>query len=136
MGSYFLRLKSAYVVRHSLTSTMHFKQITAVLAGLLPITIAAQQPLPTKFAPRPTTGAITPTDLMTRVYAFADDSMMGRHSGTVHHDKATDYIARELTRLGLKPGGDSGTFFQQLPVATRTLAEGSKITVDGRDFLP
>jgi hypothetical protein len=73
---------------------------------------------------------------MTRVYAFADDSMMGRHSGTVHHDKATDYIARELTRLGLKPGGDNGTFFQQLPVATRTLVDGSKITVDGRDFLP
>jgi hypothetical protein len=105
-------------------------------AVVLPIAVAAQHPLPSKFAPRPTTGAITPTDLMTRVYAFADDSMMGRHSGTVHHDKATDYIARELTRFGLQPGGDNGTFFQQLPVATRALAQGSKITVDGRDFLP
>lgn len=105
-------------------------------AVLLPLAVSAQQALPAKFAPRPTTGAITSTDLMTRVYAFADDSMMGRHSGTVHHDKATDYIAHELSRLGLQPGGDNGTFFQQLPVSTRTLAAGAKITVDGREFLP
>lgn len=71
---------------------------------------------------------------MTRVYRFADDSMMGRETGTVYHDKGTDYIAGELTRLGLRPAGDNGTFFQHLP--TRGLASDAKLTIDGREFIP
>ena len=69
----------------------------------LPCALKAQQRLPLKLAPKPTVAAITPADLMTRVYRFADDSMMGRETGTVYHDKGTDYIASELTRLGLRP---------------------------------
>ncbi len=60
--------------------------------------------------------AITPADLMTRLYIFADDSMMGREVGTPYHLKATAYIEREARRLGSLPAGDSGTYFQNLPV--------------------
>ncbi|HEX7242315.1 MAG TPA: hypothetical protein VF263_18655, partial [Longimicrobiaceae bacterium] len=35
---------------------------------------AAAGPLPLKLAPRPTGAEITPADLMTRLYVFADDS--------------------------------------------------------------
>ena len=49
--------------------------------------------------------AITPLDLMTRLYKFADDSMMGRLAGTPWNDKGTDYIAAEVKRLGLTPAG-------------------------------
>jgi hypothetical protein len=101
----------------------------------LPALVPAQRSNPIKLAPRPTAGAITPADLMTRVYIFADDSMMGRQSGTVYHDKGTDYIARELARLGLRPGGDSGTYFQRLPIVERTLSVDAKLTVDGREFV-
>ena len=38
--------------------------------------------LPHKHAPQPTTANITAADLMTRLYIFADDSMMGREVGT------------------------------------------------------
>ena len=38
--------------------------------------------LPLKYTPKPTTGAITAGDLMSRLYAFADDSLMGRDAGT------------------------------------------------------
>ena len=55
--------------------------------------------LPLKFVGPPTTGAITPLDLMTRLYKFADDSMMGRLAGTPWNDKGTDYIASEVKRL-------------------------------------
>ena len=89
---------------------------------------------PEKYAPRPTTGAITAADLMTRVYGFADDSMMGRQTGTVYHDKGTDYIARELKRLGLRPAGDSGTYFQRLPIIIRNLVAGAKLIADGKEF--
>src|SRR5262245_38900946 len=36
---------------------------------------------PEKHKPEPTTAAITDKDLMTRLYIFADDSMMGRQVG-------------------------------------------------------
>jgi hypothetical protein len=105
--------------------------VSLALPGLAGAQLSAN---PLKLAPRPTTGAIAAADLMTRVYIFADDSMMGRQTGTVHHDKGTNYIARELARLGLRPGGDSGTYFQRLPIVNRTLAAGTRLVVDGRDF--
>ena len=43
---------------------------------------AAQQPLPLKYKGPMTTPAISAGDLMTRLYVYADDSMMGR-VGTV-----------------------------------------------------
>ena len=102
----------------------------------LPCILLAQRiPLPIKLAAKPTVDAITAADLMTRLYIFADDSMMGREAGTVYHDKGTAYIARELTRFGLTPAGDNGTYFQQIPLLQRTLVEGAKLTVDGRDYV-
>ena len=108
--------------------------IVAVAALVIPTLVGAQSRNPDKFPAKPTTGAITPQDLMSRVYTFADDSMMGRQTGSVYHDKGTDYIARELTRLGLKPAGDNGTFFQRLPLVVRTIVATTKLTVDGREF--
>ncbi len=112
------------------------KRIAFALAMFAaPGALDAQQKNPEKYPPKPTVGAITPADLMTRVYQFADDSMMGRQTGTVYHDKGTDYIARELRRLGLKPAGDSGTYFQRLPIVIRNLAAGTKLVADGKEFV-
>jgi len=69
---------------------------------------------PMKWAPRPTTTEITANDLRTRLYQFADDSMHGRRIGEPGNVKGTDYIAKEFARLGLKPGGDNGTWYQEL----------------------
>jgi len=70
---------------------------------------------PRTWTPRPTAAAITANDLRTRLYQFAADSMQGRAAGEPGNLKGTEYIAREFRRLGLKPAGDSGTFFQILP---------------------
>jgi len=91
-------------------------------------------PLPLKLAPRPTTGAITLQDLMTRLYIFADDSLAGRDVGTEGHYKATTYIAGELKRLGLKPMGDSGTFFQTLPLKSRQVDRLSSFVAGGTNL--
>jgi len=56
----------------------------------------------------PTSAAITAPDLRTRLYIFADDSMMGRQFGTEGNLKATQYIANELARLSIQPGGTGG----------------------------
>ena len=70
---------------------------------------------PATWAPRPTQSKITANDLRTRLYQFAHDSMQGRRIGETGNVKGTEYIAREFRRLGLKPAGDSGTYFQVLP---------------------
>src|SRR5262245_63270355 len=91
--------------------------------------LAAQAPLPLKLDPKPTQPGITQSDLMTRLYIFADDSMMGRQTGTEYNVKGTAYIARELQKLGLEPAGENGTFFQELPLYTHALDKQSTITV-------
>ena len=70
---------------------------------------------PATWKPRRTVADITANDLRTRLYGFADDSMMGRRIGELGNQKGTEYIAREFKRLGLKPAGDNGTYFQVLP---------------------
>ena len=67
-----------------------------------------------KWAPRPTVTAITANDLRTRLYQIADDSMEGRRIGERGNFKTTAYIAAEFKRLGLEPGGDNGSYFQDL----------------------
>lgn len=91
----------------------------------------AAAPLPHKRAPKPTTASITASDLMTRLYIFADDSMMGREAGTLGNVKGTDYIAAEVKRLGLQPAGEDGGYFQTIPLKTRVTDSTSTLSVAG-----
>jgi len=75
----------------------------------------------------PTVPAITATDLRTRLYIYADDSMMGRRVGTQGDLMATRYIESEVRRMGLEPAGDSGTFFQDIhPDSIRGMPRGTQ----------
>lgn len=98
---------------------------------------------PLKWAPRPTESAITANDLRTRLYQFADDSMSGRRVGEPGNYKGTEYIAREFKRMGLKPAGDSGTFFQTLPFGpigidstSATLSIGGRSLAQRTQWIP
>src|SRR4051812_24313254 len=86
---------------------------------------------PQKLAPTATSAAISVHDLQTRLYQFADDSMLGRQVGRVGNWKGTAYIAAEVKRLGLLPAGDNGTYFQVLPFHTKRFTNHSRLTVDG-----
>jgi hypothetical protein len=105
--------------------------LLAACARAVPGTPAPGGELPRKHAPRPTTGEITTADLMTRLYIIADDSMLGREAGTLGNVKATDYIAREMQRMGLAPGGENGTYFQTVPVLIARVDTTRTISVDG-----
>jgi hypothetical protein len=106
------------------------------LATLAPLALAAQatKDLPLKYVGPATTAAITAGDLMTRLYKFADDSMMGRAVGTEYNNMGTAYIESEVRKFGLTPGGDNGTYFQNLPLYLRALDTTSTITVEGQTF--
>jgi len=86
---------------------------------------------PEKLAPAPTTAAITEQDLQTRLYQFADDSMLGRQVGRLGNFKGTNYIASELKRLGVVPAGDNESYFQNLPYHFHQFTNHSRLTVNG-----
>ena len=85
-------------------------------------------------APAATSPAITAADLRTRLYAFADDSMQGRRSGTQGNVKGTDWIAAEARRIGLEPAGEDGGWFQTVPILRRGLDPATAVTVEGQTF--
>jgi hypothetical protein len=105
-------------------------------ALILPAQISAQAALPLKHAPARTQTSINSADLMTRVYLYADDSMMGRSAGSEYNLKATAYIESEMRRLKLVPGGDAGTYFQNVPLVTRGLDATATISIDGTTLKP
>src|SRR5688500_13626029 len=107
--------------------------LAATALSVFTVVAGAQRaaPLPRKYVGPPTVAEITAGDLMTRVYKFADDSLMGRAVGTIYNDMGTAYIESEVRRLGLQPAGDNGTYFQKVPIYTRQLDSASTITVDG-----
>lgn len=86
---------------------------------------------PRRVVPAPTTAAITVRDLQIRLYQFADDSMHGRQVGRVGNMKGTAYIARELKRLGIRPAGNNGTYYQVLPYHLRQFTNHSRLSVSG-----
>ncbi|MEP6509785.1 MAG: hypothetical protein ABJC63_16280, partial [Gemmatimonadales bacterium] len=122
-------------IRLALVAASLFAPSFLMAQGAPPAPAVIVQPptltLPLKHAPRPTSAAISAADLMTRLYIFADDSMMGREAGTLGNQMGTDYIAAEAKRFGLLPAGDNGTYFQTIPLKSRALAAGSTITVGG-----
>jgi len=97
----------------------------------IPVVPAPATTLPARLSPRKTSAGISASDLMTRLYILADDSMMGREAGTIGNLRGTDYIAAEVRRLGLLPAGDDGSFFQAIPLKTRTVDSGSSLSAGG-----
>ena len=97
-------------------------RFSSVVTGAI-IAMACSQPaMQTVPGPGRTGAAITPADLKSRLYLYADDSMMGREAGTIGNYKATAYIAAEAKRLGLEPAGDNGTYFQNIKATSARFA--------------
>ena len=106
---------------------------SAALLLALATSAANAQQLPLKRQAKPTRPDITAEDLMSRLYVYADDSMGGRASGTPYHDKATTIIAGWAKQMGLKPAGDSGTYFQTVPLVKRSWV-ATPVTVGDKTF--
>ena len=121
-------MKKFVICRSALLAATAFLSVAQV--------VSAQRaaPLPRKYIGPPTVAEITAGDLMTRIYKFADDSMMGRQVGSVYNDMGTAYIESEVRRLGLQPAGDNGTYFQKLPLYTRNLDSTSTVIVGDMTF--
>ncbi|MBS0275443.1 MAG: M28 family peptidase [Proteobacteria bacterium] len=87
---------------------------TALAAVAAPV-FAAQYPGHPK-----TTPDIIAADLSARDKAISDDAFQGRGPGTVGGRAASQWIADEMKRIGLKPGYH-GSWFQPVPAVNITL---------------
>jgi Zn-dependent M28 family amino/carboxypeptidase len=59
---------------------------------------------------------------------LADDALEGRKPGTRGGKTAAKYIATQFERLGLEPAGDSGTYFQRVPIISLTPEPTLRVT--------
>ena len=89
---------------------------------------------PRTHIPTQTGAAITPSDLATRVYIFADDSLQGRLLATPGNVKGAEYIANEARRMGLIPMGDNGTYFQSVNLVDRAFDESTRLSAGSASF--
>lgn len=74
-----------------------------------------------------------------RLTVFAADDMAGREAGTEGERKAAAYLAEQLERIGVLPGGDlengQRSYFQRFEVNTaRFVPEQTYLTVHGHDL--
>jgi Zn-dependent M28 family amino/carboxypeptidase len=82
--------------------------------------------------PDATTAAITADDLAVRVKTLADDAFEGRGPGSEAGENSALWIARDMERIGLEPGGDNGGWFQTVGMVEQSLDESaSSITFNG-----
>jgi len=101
----------------------------ALLLALLPGPVAAQRLVPAARG----TASITAADVQRRIGIIADDSMLGRATPSPQLDAVAAYVAGEFQRFGLKPGGDSGTYFQHYPLeVSRFDPESSTVRIMSR----
>ena len=63
--------------------------------------------------------SIDPEKIRAHVRFLADDLLEGRGPGLRGSELAAKYIATEFALDGLQPGGDNGTYFQQVKFVGR-----------------
>ena len=92
-----------------------------LLCLLSSLPLAAQsQTSSTRSAAAKVAGAVDQRVLRSHLEFLADDALEGRRPGTRGGELAAKYIAAQLERLGLQPAGDSGTYYQHVPIITLT----------------
>jgi Zn-dependent M28 family amino/carboxypeptidase len=74
------------------------------------------------FAQKAQTPTIEADKIRDSVQYLSSDELEGRGTGQKGGDLAADYLAAQFKSFGLKPAGDNGTFFQNVPmVGVKTL---------------
>ena len=87
--------------------------------------------------------AIKEADLRRDLFAMASPGMRGREGGTLDEMRASIWVAEQYQRIGLKPAGEDGTWFQWFNITrTRVSVTSSLASIAGqslalfRDVIP
>ncbi len=98
----------------------------------MPAVGAAQQALsPAARVARAVSGDV----MRAHVDFLADDALEGRAPGTRGGALAAKYVAAQFERLGLKPAGDSGSYYHRVPIIALTPDPQAAIVAGGQTDL-
>src|SRR3954468_22728894 len=101
-----------------------------MLRALLPLLLVAPAALAQALPP-------DQAAIKAHVQFLASDAMRGREAGTRDFDVAAEYVASEFLSLGLVPGGQNGTWFQDVSLVTYRVAEkGTMSLTPGKTAIP
>lgn len=115
-----------------------------VVALLMPFASVAGQKTskPQASKPHGNVEAVTAVQLRDYLIFIASDELEGRNTPSRGLDTAALYLASHLSRWGLRPAGDNGTYFQRIALR-RTLIDAAQTKAEingqafnyGKDFL-
>lgn len=81
--------------------------MSRILLSILPLALIS--------AAAPPSPVFTPQAFRSHVAFLAGDLLEGRDTGSRGNEIAARYVASHFEALGLKPGGDGGSWYQQVP---------------------
>src|SRR5881396_1277889 len=84
---------------------------------------------PGRAAASPATPEIDKEKIRAHVKFLASDLLEGRGTGQRGGDIAAEYIATQFALYGLKPAGDNGTYFQDVPMVGITPGPDTRFTL-------
>ncbi|HVM43693.1 MAG TPA: hypothetical protein VMT77_09295, partial [Gemmatimonadales bacterium] len=76
--------------------------------------------------------SITPDDIRSGIAVIADDSMLGRATPSSQLEATAAWVASRFAEAGLRPGGDSGTWYQRYAIRRLRVDSTSFVMVLGR----
>jgi len=96
--------------------------MTFALAAVITLSLYSLVPVPQKPPATDALRELSAARYLEQVKYLASDEMKGRGDGSPELDKAADYIASQFRLWGLRPMGDSNSYFQRFEITTGTLA--------------
>jgi hypothetical protein len=116
-------------------SVVRIAQVCAGLAFLVAAPLASQtRATPTPAALRRAVETITEADFAAKLGALAHDSTRGRETPSPELERATDWVAAQFRRIGLRPAGDSGGYLQRFQLLNTRIDSLSTVSVSGPGF--
>jgi len=107
---------------------MRMRKVFLSVGGLLLVAVGM-------FAAKSSAPKVDPAKIREHVKYLSSDALEGRGTGQKGGDAAADYIAGQFKSYGLKPAGENGTFFQEVPmVGVKTLPETTVTLVPNPDL--
>jgi hypothetical protein len=96
----------------------------------LVVLLAIASPGETPEASAPANETICERDIRADMFFLASDAFRGRLTASPGNALAADFVASRLTRLGLKPMGPDGSYFQPFLLSTATLGPDNRLELD------
>lgn len=101
------------------------------VCSVVPSVGRAQSGIPTP----PAYATIKESEIKTDMFAMAGDAMRGREGGTLDEMRASMWVGDQYAKIGLKPMGDNGTWYQWFNMRrSRVSTVSSSIRIAGKPF--